>query len=78
MCQSTNFWGLLSFTVELPKEKNFHGVKLLKSGRFGHSKKHVQQVAKYFGFQILQWTEAVLRKQGGSDVPGAVVVLAAP
>jgi predicted TPR repeat methyltransferase len=73
-----SFGGLLSFTVELSKEENFQGVKLLKSGRFGHSKKHVQQVAKKYGFQMLQWKEAVLRKQGGSDVPGAVVVLAAP
>ena len=74
--------GLLVFTLELivddPKDENHGatgGVKLLKSGRFGHSKDYVQNVAKTFGFALDLWQEDVLRTQGGNPVPGAVVVL---
>ena len=69
--------GLLAFTLELivdPKDRAA-GVKLLKSGRFGHSKGHVEKVAKAFGFVMDLWKEDVLRTQGGNPVTGAVVVL---
>ena len=67
--------GLLSFTVELPEERKHQGVKLLKSGRFGHSRSHIEQIAHEHGFLLEVWEDAVLRTQGGSDVSGAVVVL---
>ena len=67
--------GLLVFTVELPDPESESDVKLLKSGRFGHSKAHVEKVAKSFGFRVDFWENAVLRTQGGNPVAGAVVVL---
>ena len=70
--------GLLVFTVEFPQKGESlskHGVKLLKSGRFGHSRKHVKEVAEKSGFELATWEDAVLRTQGGIDVPGAAVVL---
>jgi len=68
--------GIFAFTVELSAGKGEQdGVKLLKSGRFGHSKKHIEEVAYAHGFELSLWRESVLRQQSGQDVPGAVAVL---
>mmetsp|Transcript_31313 Transcript_31313/g.46734 ORF Transcript_31313/g.46734 Transcript_31313/m.46734 type:complete len:709 (-) Transcript_31313:35-2161(-) len=74
--------GILSFTVEMPSKNDDaaehvrkHGMALLKSGRFGHSRKYVENVANNVGFKMVEWKAKVLRKQGKEDVPGAVVVL---
>lgn len=63
--------GLLVFSVELTNE----GMILLPSGRFGHSKKYIEDLAKQTGFNLKQWKEGTLRKQHLAPVQGAVVVL---
>ena len=65
--------GVLGFTVE-----NYYGgpgLKLLKSGRFGHSLSYIKQVVLENGFEVLIWKDCVLRQQGGVDVNGASVIL---
>lgn len=65
--------GVVAFSVELLVGDD--EMKLLPSGRFGHSKSYVEKLAKDTGFSIEVWKEGALRKQRGEDVPGAVVVL---
>ena len=69
--------GIIVFTVESFDENSLSelGLRLLKSGRFGHSKKYVYHVANENGFKVHSWRDCVLRQQGGADVNGAVVVL---
>jgi predicted TPR repeat methyltransferase len=67
--------GIVAFTVESLHDSSEFGLRLLKSGRFGHSKKYIQKVADENGFKLLSWDECVLRQQGGADVNGATVVL---
>jgi predicted TPR repeat methyltransferase len=75
--------GLLVFTVEFPSSEDVaakgqikkNGVGLLKSGRFGHSRHYIQGLAKDHNYDLLEWREEVLRKQGSDSVHGAVVVL---
>lgn len=63
--------GLLVFSVEITSE----GMILLPSGRFGHSKEYIEELAKQTGFNFKQWKEGTLRKQHLAPVRGAVVVL---
>jgi predicted TPR repeat methyltransferase len=63
--------GLVGFTVESIDS----GMRLLPSGRFGHSRQYIYHMAETYGFQILSWKDAVLRQQAGSDVNGSVVVM---
>ena len=68
--------GIVAFTVEnLDDKAHDYGLKLLKSGRFGHSRKYIEMVASQNGFKLQFWNDCVLRKQGGIDVKGATVVL---
>jgi predicted TPR repeat methyltransferase len=68
--------GIVVFTVEsCDNDSSASGMRLLKSGRFGHSKKYIENVSGKNGFKVLTWTDCVLRQQGGIDVKGAVVVL---
>lgn len=63
--------GFLVFSVETTEE----GMILLPSGRFGHQKGYIQELAKRTGFDMRWWKEGTLRKQHGAPVQGAVVVL---
>jgi len=68
--------GLVGFTVESYETTEADsGLRLLPSGRFGHSKEYVYQMAEKHGFQVLSWKDAVLRQQAGKNVNGAVVIL---
>eukprot|EP00986_Skeletonema_menzelii_P013897 scaffold8602_cov144-Skeletonema_menzelii.AAC.5 len=68
--------GLIGFTVESYEAAAAdNGLRLLPSGRFGHSKEYVYQIARNHGFHVLSWKDAVLRQQSGKDVNGAVVIL---
>jgi predicted TPR repeat methyltransferase len=70
--------GLVGFTVEIYEDtKHDHdsGLKLLPSGRFGHSKAHIDNLARSKGFEVSSWKNCVLRQGGGKDVKGAVVIL---
>ena len=64
----------MGFTVESYDDEEGE-FRLLKSGRFGHSKQYIEQVAKVNGFEVLTWEDCILRQQGGQDVKGATVVL---
>jgi len=55
--------------------KRRKGLKLLMSGRFGHSQSYVNEVARHAGLEVVEWKEEVLRQQGGQDVRGAVVTI---
>lgn len=74
--------GLVGFTLESfdlnREDKDSRGLKLLSSGRFGHSKKYIDDVAASKGFDVKSWNDCVLRKQGQNDVNGAVVILRKP
>lgn len=70
--------GLIGFTIEkheLLKNDSTNGLTLLPSGRFGHSKEYIYQMAENYGFKIHSWRDVVLRQQAGSDVDGAVVIM---
>ncbi|CAJ1945265.1 unnamed protein product [Cylindrotheca closterium] len=70
--------GLVGFTVESYETKSKSddgGLKLLPSGRFGHSKSYISNVAKAHGFDVIVWQKCVLRQGGGKDVNGAVAIL---
>ena len=69
--------GIVAFTLEgLDDDKDHElGLRLLKSGRFGHSRKYIEMVASQNGFKLQFWDDCILRKQGGVDVKGATVVL---
>lgn len=74
--------GLVGFTIEQYEHEGKDaqngddtGIKLLSSGRFGHSRAYIERVAISSGFGILSWQTCILRKQGGDDVKGAVIVL---
>ena len=70
--------GLVGFTIETPpneKKGSEDGLMLLQSGRFGHSKSYVKDVADKAGLTLVEWKEEILRKQGNKDVEGAAVLL---
>ena len=70
--------GLVGFTIETPpneKKGSADGLMLLQSGRFGHSKSYVKDVADKAGLTLVEWKEEILRKQGNEDVEGAAVLL---
>jgi predicted TPR repeat methyltransferase len=70
--------GLVGFTIETPpneKKGSADGLMLLQSGRFGHSKSYVKDVADKAGLTLVEWKEEILRKQGNEDVKGAAVLL---
>lgn len=68
--------GLIGFTVESYEPTGADsGLRLLPSGRFGHSKDYVHRIAEKHGFRVLSWRDAVLRQQSGKDVKGAAVIL---
>ena len=68
--------GLVGFTIESYEDSGSDsGLKLLPSGRFGHSREYINEVATLKGFQVFSWEECILRKQGGKDVTGAAVIL---
>mmetsp|Transcript_49177 Transcript_49177/g.119186 ORF Transcript_49177/g.119186 Transcript_49177/m.119186 type:complete len:781 (+) Transcript_49177:381-2723(+) len=69
---------VLIFSVEqlLPgDDTRSDGLKLLQSGRFGHTKAYIEQTASRYGLELKLWRDGTLRKQRGDDVQGAVVVL---
>eukprot|EP00541_Cyclophora_tenuis_P009477 CAMPEP_0116548784 /NCGR_PEP_ID=MMETSP0397-20121206/4527_1 /TAXON_ID=216820 /ORGANISM="Cyclophora tenuis, Strain ECT3854" /LENGTH=214 /DNA_ID=CAMNT_0004073469 /DNA_START=74 /DNA_END=718 /DNA_ORIENTATION=+ len=63
--------GLLIFTVETTST----GMRLLPSGRFGHSEPYVQMLASRTGMNLVEWKDDVLRMQRGKNVAAAVVIL---
>jgi predicted TPR repeat methyltransferase len=68
--------GIIGFTVESYGGSNKdNGLRLLPSGRFGHSRRYINKVAKLNGFEIFSWEHCVLRRQGETNVRGSSVIL---
>ncbi len=65
--------GFVGFTVE--KYESEGGLKLLPSGRFGHSRSYIEDVSNHFGFDVVSWEDCTLRQQGGEDVRGSSIIL---
>jgi predicted TPR repeat methyltransferase len=68
--------GVIGFTIE--SYKGCHkdsGLRLLPTGRFGHSRDYVNDVAKSKGFEVIFWEDCILRHQGGTEVRGSSVIL---
>ena len=61
--------------IDIGGQRQKKGMKLLKSGRFGHRREYVVDVAQKVGLDLMLWEDCVLRRQSGKDVYGAVVVL---
>ena len=68
--------GVLAFTLESDGEEGDH--RLTQSGRFVHGRKWVSDLVVTCGFAVLLEEPAVLRREGGADVPGLVVVAGRP
>lgn len=68
--------GIVGFTVEkYDGPYSDSGLRLLPSGRFGHSRSYIEDVANRSGFEVLSWEDCTLRQQGGKDVRGSSVIL---
>lgn len=69
--------GLVAFTVEslMADGGADAGLRLLRSGRFAHTRDYVEETARGSGLVLVEWRDVVLRKQAGEDVAAAVVVL---
>lgn len=68
--------GVIGFTVESYADSNNDiGLRLLPSGRFGHSRPYINKVAKLNGFEVFSWEDCVLRHQGEAHVRGSSVIL---
>lgn len=68
--------GLIAFTVESYEgSESDDGLRLLPSGRFGHSREYITKIANENGYEVLSWGHCVLRQQANVEVRGAAVVL---
>jgi len=68
--------GLLAFTLERGDAQG--GFRLQPSGRFVHDEHWVIESLAVAGFSSLTVDHAALRREGGADVPGLIVVAVAP
>lgn len=66
---------VIGFTVENYETNEDSGLRLLPSGRFGHSRQYINEVSKIYGFEVISWEDCVLRQQGGKGVREAIVIL---
>ena len=66
--------GVLAFTVEAEPVGSPEKFRLHQSGRYSHSSDYVRDCLEAAGFDGLLIEGAVLRKEGGLDVLGYVVL----
>jgi predicted TPR repeat methyltransferase len=66
--------GVLAFTVEAEPVGSSEKFRLHQSGRYSHSSDYVRECLEAAGFAVLLIEGAVLRKEGGLDVLGHVVL----
>jgi predicted TPR repeat methyltransferase len=66
--------GVLAFTVEAEPVGSTEKFQLHKSGRYSHSSDYVRECLEAAGLTVLLIEGAVLRKEGGLDVLGYVVL----
>ena len=60
------------FSVEKCKDVEF---KLLKSGRYAHSKKYIDRLSKKYGFQVETYNETDLRIASNVPLIGYIFIL---
>jgi predicted TPR repeat methyltransferase len=65
--------GIIAFSVE-KLEDDSTGYQLFPSGRFAHSHRYIRNCLKHHGFEPIEETDAVIRKQSGGDVNGLLIV----
>lgn len=71
--------GYLAMTLErLSGDELPPGYQLETHGRYSHSTSYVRQQILAAGLQIVSWEEAPLRREGGTEVHGLVVVAQKP
>ena len=66
--------GVLAFTVEAEPIGSSEKFRLHQSGRYSHSSDYVRECLEAAGFAVLLIEGVVLRKEGGLDVLGYVVL----
>ena len=66
--------GVLAFSVEAEPIGSTEKFRLHQSGRYSHSQDYVRECLEAAGFKVLLIEGAVLRKEGGADVLGYVVL----
>ena len=64
--------GLVAFTLECDGEDGDH--RLTPSGRFVHGRRWATDVVATSGFALVGEDRGVLRREGGAEAPGLVVV----
>ncbi len=71
--------GLLVFTVEQADDEAApDGFRINPHGRYSHTRRHVQEVIRAAGLDLLEAGEDSLRTEGGKPVRGLVVVARKP
>ncbi|MDK2955580.1 MAG: hypothetical protein PWQ57_1076 [Desulfovibrionales bacterium] len=66
--------GLFAFSVEKSESADY---EISPAGRCRHSEAYLRRLAEAAGFEVLELQDAVLRREAGRDVLGAVAVLRA-
>jgi predicted TPR repeat methyltransferase len=66
--------GLLTFTVEAEPAESTQPFRLHESGRYSHGMNYVRECIASARLELLQFAPGVLRKEGGADVAGHVVL----
>ncbi len=70
--------GVFAFTVEAEPEEAQHGYRIQAHGRYAHRAGYVTDVLTGAGFGAPEIEAVVLRKEGGEDVKGHLVVARLP
>jgi len=67
--------GIMAFSVEL-LDDNMLKYQLFPSGRYAHSHSYIQDCLERHGLQLLESTQATIRKQSGKPVKGLLIAAA--
>ncbi|RZB36626.1 MAG: hypothetical protein SRB2_01928 [Desulfobacteraceae bacterium Eth-SRB2] len=67
------YGGIIAFSVE-SLEDNSMEYRLFPSGRYAHSQTYIQDCLRRHGLQLIEETEADIRKQSGNQVKGLLIV----
>ncbi|MGK2927542.1 MAG: tetratricopeptide repeat protein [Lysobacterales bacterium] len=70
--------GLLLFTVERHSDATQSGVRLNSSGRYSHSRAHVEGCLRAAGLNLVHCEEVVLRQESGQPVAGILIEASKP
>jgi len=65
-------------TAKGEKDEEGRGYVLLPTARFAHKKSYIEKLARKIGFQVEAMKLCPIRKNGGKDINGILVVLSVP